>query len=112
MKIAIYLSILVCLLKLPVLVFANQKVEVQHYQAQLLVKSGQILSLDVTLVGIKAICHGKLIDAHLYQYDGNWLYEIQIRNPNGEIVDLILNARNGQLTNPAKMPSRCIAETL
>ncbi|QQX79535.1 hypothetical protein JK628_18755 [Shewanella sp. KX20019] len=112
MKVAIYLSILICFLKLPTLVFANQKVEVQHNQAQQLVKSGQILSLDVTLAGMQTICHGKLIDAHLYQLDGSWLYVVQIRPLAGEIVELTLNARNGQLAKPAKMPSSCITETM
>ncbi|MCL1051410.1 hypothetical protein L2755_17505 [Shewanella abyssi] len=112
MKVAMYLSILLCLLKLPTLVFANQKVEVQHNQVQQLVKSGQILSLDVTLASIQAICHGKLIDAHLYQLDEKWLYVVQIRPLGEQIVELTLNAGNGQLANPTKMPSSCITEIL
>jgi uncharacterized membrane protein YkoI len=111
LKVAIYLSILICLLKLPTLVFANQKVEVKHYQAQQLVQSGQILSLDVTLTGVQAICHGKLLDAHLYQQSESLHYKLQIMTSTGKVVEINLDASNGQLINSAHLPSICIVET-
>ncbi len=112
MKAVIYLSVLVCFLKLSTAAFANQIEEVQHYQAQQLVKGGKILSLDVTLAGVLAICHGKLIDAHLYQQNGKLRYEVQIRTQASQIVNLTLNASNGQLITPAKLPSSCSAKPL
>ncbi|MCL1093011.1 PepSY domain-containing protein [Shewanella kaireitica] len=112
MKVAIYLSVLICFLKFSTLAFASQKIEVEHYQAQQLVKGGEILSLDVTLAGIQTLCHGKLIDAHLYQQNGHWRYELQIRTIASQLVDLTLDAKSGQLTHPTKLPSSCIAKPL
>ena len=112
MKAVIYLSVLVGLLTLSTSAFANSKVEVEHYQAQQLVKAGEILSLDVTLAGVQAICVGKLIDAHLYQHSGDWRYELQIRTLASIVVELTLDAKNGQLINPAKLPSTCVAKPM
>ncbi|MDR8522411.1 PepSY domain-containing protein [Shewanella fidelis] len=111
MKIAFYLCLLTATLHLPT-ALANQKVEVQHYEAQDLVNSGKILSLDVTLASIQAMCHGKLIDAHLYQEQADWRYEIQIRTNSGLLVELLLDARTGQLAQPTRLPSSCTPETL
>ena len=111
MKLAFYLCLLAAMLHLPTAV-ANQKIEVQHYEAQALVNSGQILSLDVTLSSIQAMCNGKLIDAHLYQHQGNWRYEIQIRTDKDQLVELLLDASNGQLAQPVRLPASCSAEKL
>lgn len=109
MKLALYLCLTAAMLHLPAAV-ANQKIEIQHYEAQTLVKSGQILSLDVTLSSIQAMCNGKLIDAHLYQHLGKWRYEVQIRTQKGQLVDLVLDASTGQLAKPAQLPASCSAE--
>ncbi|MCK8047230.1 hypothetical protein MSG37_20280 [Shewanella sp. 1CM18E] len=111
MKIAFYLCLLTAMLHLPT-ALANQKIEIQHYEAQSLVSSGKILSLDVTLTSIQAMCHGKLIDAHLYQDQGDWRYEIQIRTNSGLLVELLLDASTGQLAQPTRLPASCNAETL
>ena len=109
MKLALYLCLMAAMLNLPAAV-ANQKIEVQHYEAQTLVKSGQILSLDLTLSSIQAMCHGKLIDAHLYQHHGKWRYEVQIRTLKGQLVELVLDASTGQLAKPTQLPASCNAE--
>ncbi|ABZ78145.1 conserved hypothetical protein [Shewanella halifaxensis HAW-EB4] len=111
MKLALYLCLLAAMLHQPAAV-ANQKIEVQHYEAQTLVNSGQILSLDVTLNSIQAMCNGKLIDAHLYQHQGKWRYEVQIRTLKGQLVDLVLDASTGQLAKPAQLPASCNTEKL
>mgnify|MGYP000026069141 CR=1 FL=1 len=109
MKIALSLCLWAAMLQLPA-ALANQKIEIQHYEAQTLVNSGQILSLDVTLTSIQAMCHGKLIDAHLYQDQGNWRYEIQIRTNKDQLVELLLDARTGQLAQPTRLPASCTPE--
>lgn len=111
MKIAFYLCLLTAVLHQPT-ALANQKIEIQHYEAQNLVSSGQILSLDVTLSSIQAMCHGKLVDAHLYQDDGNWRYEVQIRTTKGQLVELLLDASTGQLAKPTRFPASCTPEKL
>ncbi|MGS0681579.1 PepSY domain-containing protein [Shewanella sp. 125m-7] len=111
MKLAFYLCLLAAMLHLPTAV-ANQKIEVQHYEAQTLVSSGQILSLDVTLKSIQAMCHGKLLDAHLYQHQGDLRYEVQIRTDKGQRVELLLDAKTGLLTQPVQLPISCSTENL
>ncbi|AQS40134.1 hypothetical protein Sps_05062 [Shewanella psychrophila] len=84
-------------------------VELEHYQAKHLVSAGKILSLDVTLSKTKHFCYGKLIDAHLYQEQGKWRYDLQIKAQRGQIIDLSLDASTGQ-PNPNKpLPSGCRA---
>ncbi|MPY25243.1 hypothetical protein FM037_03760 [Shewanella psychropiezotolerans] len=93
----------------PVLAHGSTLVELEHYQAKHLVSAGKILSLDVTLSKIKYFCYGKLIDAHLYQEQGKWRYDLQIKAQRGQIIDLSLDASTGQ-PNPTKsLPSGCRA---
>lgn len=88
---------------------ATTLIELEHNQAKELVSTGKILSLDVTLAKTKSFCFGKLIDAHLYQEEGKWRYDLQIKAQRGQIIDLSLDASTGQ-PNPYKsLPNECRA---
>lgn len=93
----------------PVFAHSSHLIELEHYQAKHLVSAGKILSLDVTLSKIKYFCYGKLIDAHLYQEQGKWRYDLQIKAQRGQIIDLSLDASTGQLNPHKSLPSGCSA---
>ncbi|MGL4613927.1 MAG: PepSY domain-containing protein [Shewanella sp.] len=82
-------------------------IELEHYQAKALVNSGQILSLDSTLAVVNQYCQGELIDAHLYQEDHKWRYDLQLKVQPGQIVNLSIDATNGQPEHPTALPSEC-----
>ena len=82
-------------------------IELEHYQAKALVNSGQILSLNGTLAVVNQFCQGELIDAHLYQEDHKWRYDLQIKVQRGQIVNLSIDATNGQADHSIALPSEC-----
>lgn len=84
-----------------------EPIELEHYQAKALVNSGQILSLNGTLAVVNQFCQGELIDAHLYQEDHKWSYDLQIKVQRGQIVNLSIDATNGQLEHSTALPSEC-----
>jgi len=86
---------------------ASPHLEPDHDIAKELVKSGTILSLDATLSQLQWVCHGKLIDAHLYQKEGEWRYDLQIKVEHGHIVSLSLNAGTGLYDDLTPLPSEC-----
>lgn len=104
-------QVLICSLGL-LSYFANlssqaNTIELEHNQVKQLVKNGTILSLDDTLTIIHQYCSGKLIDAHLYQVNNSWRYDLQLKQPNGQIINLSLNAVNGQPVVQSPIPSEC-----
>ncbi|MGL6124429.1 MAG: PepSY domain-containing protein [Shewanella sp.] len=82
-------------------------IELEHYQVKELVNSGQILSLNGTLAVVDQFCQGELIDAHLYQEDHKWRYDLQIKVQRGQIVNLSIDATNGQAEHSIALPSEC-----
>lgn len=84
-----------------------EPIELEHYQAKALVTSGQILSLNGTLAVVSQFCQGELIDAHLYQEDHKWRYDLQIKVQRGQIVNLSLDATNGHPDHSIALPSEC-----
>ncbi|MCH1929485.1 hypothetical protein L9G16_04770 [Shewanella sp. A25] len=84
-----------------------EPIELEHYQAKALVSSGQILSLNGTLSVVNQYCEGELIDAHLYQDEENWRYDLQIKVQRGQTVNLSIDATNGQLEQSTALPSEC-----
>ncbi|MCP3128282.1 MULTISPECIES: PepSY domain-containing protein [Shewanella] len=84
-----------------------EPIELEHYQVKALVNSGQILSLNGTLSVVNQFCQGELIDAHLYQEDHKWRYDLQIKVQRGQIVNLSIDATNGQPVDSIALPSEC-----
>lgn len=90
----------------PTIIYA-EPIELEHYQAKALVNSGQILSLNGALSVVNQFCQGELIDAHLYQEDHKWRYDLQIKVQRGQIVNLSIDATNGQPVHSIVLPSEC-----
>lgn len=81
--------------------------ELEHNQAKKLVNDGKILPFDVVLAKVEGYCSVKLLDAHLYQTQGQWHYHLQLRSPQGELISLKMDASTGKLTDTTELPSSC-----
>ncbi|WP_394130399.1 hypothetical protein [Shewanella maritima] len=81
--------------------------ELEHDQAQKLVASGQIKSLDYSLNWINQFCNGQLVDARLYQSLDKLHYNLQLRVNENQLIDIKLNAVNGMLESMTQLPSEC-----
>nr|WP_275658994.1 hypothetical protein [Shewanella sp. Isolate11] len=87
-------------------------IELEHNQAQQLVNEGKILSLDLALSNLEEYCSGKLLDANLYQSNGDWLYSLQLRNLAGDIISFTMNATTGKPKSHSSIPKACQVDKL
>nr|WP_256260998.1 hypothetical protein [Shewanella sp. NIFS-20-20] len=86
---------------------SSQDTELHHYQAKQLVANGHILSLNETLSIVSQYCSGKLIDAHLYQEQDKWRYDLQLKLNAGQLIDLSIDAKTGHPNSRSPLPSEC-----
>ncbi|MCL1074687.1 PepSY domain-containing protein [Shewanella dokdonensis] len=94
---------------LPVIAHANVAslhLQADHNIAKELVRNGEILSLDTTLSKLQHFCYGQLVDAHLYQQDNKWRYDLLIRIDQDTLVRLDLNASTGE-HDGQPLPEEC-----
>ncbi|MFQ6372579.1 PepSY domain-containing protein [Shewanella sp. YIC-542] len=85
---------------------ANVPLQADHDIAKELVKTGEILSLDTTLSNLQHFCYGQLVDAHLYQKDGEWRYDLLLRTEEDTLLRLDLNAGTSQ-HDSQPLPEEC-----
>ncbi|KFZ37502.1 hypothetical protein HR45_10870 [Shewanella mangrovi] len=108
-----YFSLLTCVAFTNFSALAHDQahpLEPDHELAKSLVASGIIRSLDQTLAELLRHCNAELLDAHLYQSDGEWRYDLYIRFRQGIVQSLIVNASDGTLISPDKLPGDCLPD--
>jgi uncharacterized membrane protein YkoI len=68
-------------------------------QAQIrrLVMQKQILPLESILAGYPPARHSKLLDLEVEQEHGQIVYELEFLQPDGKVVKVVIDARNGQV---------------
>ncbi|WP_417760776.1 PepSY domain-containing protein [Shewanella sp.] len=106
-------SLQTCLLIAPLQTLAHEPsypLEPDHELAKALVASGEIRSLDQTLTELLHQCDAELLDAHLYQSDGQWRYDLYIKFRQGIVQSLLVDASNGALISPDKLPGDCLPD--
>jgi uncharacterized membrane protein YkoI len=91
-----FLSIILvsCALTMPVTTPASAS---DQDRARSAVQAGEALPLGQILKRVRRSHSGRLLDADLRQGRGGWVYELRILKPNGRVLTLIVNARNGQV---------------
>lgn len=67
-----------------------------HDEARRLLKSGDIVSLEVILQNASRIQQGKILEVELESEKGKWVYEIELLSPEGDVVELVFDAATGQ----------------
>jgi len=68
-----------------------------HERARLLLEQGKILSLSEIMHMAKDRFPGKILEVELDEKDGEIVYEIEFLGQNGVIMEMLIDARNGQL---------------
>lgn len=68
-----------------------------HLEARRLVESGEVLSLQSILDKYRTDYPGRVIEVELEKKRGQIIYEIEIVDDGGEVRELHINARNGEL---------------
>ncbi len=67
-----------------------------HDKAKRLLESGEILSLEEILVKVRKIQKGKILEVELEDEKNKPIYEIELVNPEGIVLELKFDAKNGQ----------------
>jgi hypothetical protein len=68
-----------------------------HERARSALEAGQIRPLSELLTEVERRYRGRVIEAELELDDGQWLYEIKILPPNGQLFTVELDAATGAL---------------
>ncbi|MBF0126172.1 MAG: PepSY domain-containing protein [Magnetococcales bacterium] len=68
-----------------------------HERARRLVRSGEIRSLESILRSHGKRLEGRLLEVELERKNGLFLYEIELVNGQGRVVELEFDARTGKL---------------
>ena len=66
-------------------------------QIRQMVEQGQILSLEAILEIHKSLIEGKLLDLSVATEHGKIIYELEFLKQNGNVVELVIDARTGNL---------------
>ncbi len=68
-----------------------------HLEARRLVESGEVLPLQTILDKYRTDYPGRVIEVELEKKHGRIIYEIEIIDDRGEVRELYIDARNGEL---------------
>jgi len=68
-----------------------------HDLARQALQAGEILPLRMILERVERAHPGQIMEVELERKDGTWIYEIKMLRPNGALVKLKVNARDGAL---------------
>ncbi len=93
MKHALPLLGLVLALALP----ARADDDGDHDRARDALAAGEILSLGAILDEVAKIAPGVPIEIELERDDGLWVYSLEIRDPNGRLVEVEVDATTGAI---------------
>lgn len=84
------------LISLSLIVSASLYASDDHDKAKRLVESGDILSLEEVLVKVREIEQGKILEVELENKRGNSIYEIELLNSEGVVLELKFDAKTGK----------------
>jgi len=71
--------------------------ESDHDDARLLLKSGEILSLEVILQKLRPRYPGKVLEVELERKAGKIIYEVELLGEDGVVRELYIDARSGDV---------------
>lgn len=70
-----------------------------HYEATRLLKSGDILSLEVILKTIRLRYPGRILEVEIEKKEGVMVYELEIVGDDGVVHELDVDAKTGVILN-------------
>jgi uncharacterized membrane protein YkoI len=84
------------LVSLSLVMSASLYADDDHEQARRLLESGEILSLQEILEKVREIEPGKVLEVELEKKKRKMIYEIELLNPEGLVLELKFDAKSGQ----------------
>jgi uncharacterized membrane protein YkoI len=66
-------------------------------QIRQMVSQGKILPLETILERYRPLVEGKLLDLEVESEHGKIIYELEFLKQNGDVVELIIDAKTGEL---------------
>ncbi|MBL7003109.1 MAG: PepSY domain-containing protein [Gammaproteobacteria bacterium] len=73
-----------------------------HIEARELLKNGEILPLDDILQNVRQQYTGVLLDIELEKEDGVIVYEFEILNQEGVVIEVYVDAKSGEIIKVKK----------
>lgn len=68
-----------------------------HERARIAVQAGEVIPLEQVLARIAKEHPGQILKIELEREDGDWLYEVKLLQTDGQLVQLLLDARTAQV---------------
>ncbi|MGL1834316.1 PepSY domain-containing protein [Rhodocyclaceae bacterium SMB388] len=68
-----------------------------HERARRALEAGEVLPLGTVLARVERDFPGQVIEVELERDDGMWLYEVKLIRSGGALVELEIDARNGDV---------------
>ncbi|MDO6563060.1 hypothetical protein Q4488_06635 [Amphritea sp. 1_MG-2023] len=84
--------------------FGIKKLDVEV--CRMLVEAGEILSMSELMRLVSTLSEGKIIETQLLQKGSVYIYEMEIAAKDGMVSMLYVDARDGQVVDPAILNSR------
>lgn len=69
----------------------------EQRQARELLEQGEILPLTTIIANTRAVQPGRILEVELERKRGAWLYELEVLDAQGQIWELRLDARTGEV---------------
>ena len=85
------------LLLLSLLLLAASAHSSEQRQARELMEQGEILPLTAIITHARAAQPGRILEVELERKSGRWLYELEVLDDQGQIWELKLDARSGDV---------------
>lgn len=82
---------------LAILLAAGFALADDHDRVRELRNTGDILPLEMILEAQQTDYPGRILEVELESEDGRYVYEIEVLQPGGEVIELLYDARTGEL---------------
>jgi uncharacterized membrane protein YkoI len=61
------------------------------------VQSGQVRPLNQILKSVRRQYKGEVLDAQLFDFGGQWVYQVRLLTKDGQVLDIAVDGRSGQI---------------
>jgi uncharacterized membrane protein YkoI len=61
------------------------------------VQSGQVRPLNQILKSVRRQYKGEVLDAQLFDFGGQWVYQVRLLTKDGRVLDIAVDGQSGQI---------------
>lgn len=77
-----------------------------HERARAALRAGEVLPLSTLLERLQRRHPGQVLEVELERDDGRWVYEVKLLRRDGQLFELELDARSGELISQRRKDGR------